>query len=87
VRVTDDHAHANPVKGLGFVEVAKRFKEAGALPLSLPSALVALLCVSDLVRELLTGLRGGAEGRSRGFGYVKALALLGVHRCRVVNTL
>ena len=36
MRVTDNHAHANPVKGLGFVEVAKRFKEAGALPLSLP---------------------------------------------------
>lgn len=31
VRVTDNHAHANPVKGLGFVEVAKRFKEAGSV--------------------------------------------------------
>jgi TatD-related deoxyribonuclease len=31
VRVTDNHAHANPVKGLGFVEVAKRFKEAGGV--------------------------------------------------------
>ncbi|MDH5815342.1 MAG: hypothetical protein QE164_00865 [Candidatus Nezhaarchaeota archaeon] len=31
LEITDNHAHANPFKGLGFVEISRKFRETGGV--------------------------------------------------------
>jgi TatD-related deoxyribonuclease len=85
VRVTDNHAHANPVKGLGFVEVARRFREAGGVAMVFAPLLswhysVSIASSESYSRVFEMVLRGARDASA----HVKALAVLGVHPAEVV---
>jgi len=86
VRVTDNHAHANPVKGLGFVEVAKRFRDAGGVAIVFAPLLswhysVPVGSSRSYTRVFEIVLRGAKEASA----HVKALAVLGLHPAEVAT--
>jgi len=86
VEVTDNHAHANPFKGLGFVEVARRFREVGGLAIVFAPLLswhysITISSPEDYRKVYEIVLRGVAEASA----YIKALAVLGVHPAEVVS--
>jgi len=85
VRVTDNHAHANPAKGLGFVEVAKRFKDAGGIAIVFAPLLswhysVPVTSSESYSRVFEKVLKGVQEAST----HVRAFAVLGVHPAEVV---
>jgi len=86
IRVTDNHAHANPVRGLGFVEVARRFRDAGGVAIVFAPLLswhysVPVTSSESYSRVFEKVLRGVREASA----HVKALAVLGIHPVEVVT--
>ncbi|MHC1628626.1 MAG: TatD family hydrolase [Candidatus Nezhaarchaeales archaeon] len=86
VEVTDNHAHANPFKGLGFVEVAKKFREAGGLAIVFAPLLswhysITVSSPEDYRKMYEIVLRGVEEASA----HIKALAVLGVHPAEIVS--
>jgi len=85
MRITDNHAHANPVRGLGFAEVARRFKEVGGVAIVFAPLLswhysVSVTSPEDYSRVFDKVLRGAQEASV----HVKALAVLGIHPAELV---
>ncbi|MCS7139805.1 MAG: TatD family hydrolase [Candidatus Nezhaarchaeota archaeon] len=86
VEVTDNHAHANPLRGLGFLEVGRRFREEGGIAIvfaPLPSWHYSITISSPegFKRVYEVVLRGVEEA----LDYLKALAVLGVHPAEIVS--
>ena len=85
VEVTDNHAHANPFKGMGFTNIARKFGEAGGLAIVFVPLLswhysIVVKGPEDFRRVFEVVLRG-VEGAS---AHIKALAVLGVHPAEIV---
>jgi len=86
IRVTDNHAHANPVRGLGFVEVARRFRDVGGVAIVFAPLLswhysVPVTSSESYSRVFEKVLRGVQEASA----HVKALAVLGIHPAEVAT--
>ncbi|MDI9619474.1 MAG: TatD family hydrolase [Candidatus Nezhaarchaeota archaeon] len=87
--VTDNHAHANPFSGFGFVEVAKRFKRTGGLAMVFAPLLswhyqVSVRSPIDYERIYEVVVKGVKDASA----HLKALAVLGVHPaevCRLIE--
>jgi len=85
VYVTDNHAHANPVRGMGFREVAERFRGSGGLAMVFAPLLSWHYSVSigdgESFRRIYEVVVRGVQEASQ---HLKALAVLGVHPAEVV---
>lgn len=86
IEITDNHAHANPIKGLGFTEIAKRFKDVGGVaivfaPLTSWHYSTSITSPESYSRIYDIVVRGVQKSSA----YIKALAVLGVHPAEVVR--
>ncbi len=81
----DNHAHANPVTGLGAREIARRFRESGGsliVFVSLPSWQLGLAPGSreDLERSYLMTVQAAKEAMEEG---IMSAAIVGLHPAEV----
>ncbi|MEM4576499.1 MAG: TatD family hydrolase [Candidatus Nezhaarchaeales archaeon] len=86
IEVTDNHAHANPLKGLGFVEVTKRFMMSGGVAIvfaPLPSWYYSVSVTSPESYSRIYDIV--IKGVQEASAYIKTLAVLGIHPAEVVR--
>lgn len=86
IEVTDNHAHANPLKGLGFVEIAKRFMMAGGVAIvfvPLPSWYYSVSATSPESYSRIYDIV--VKGVKEASAHIKALAVLGIHPAEIVK--